>query len=422
MLTTIINMTFETFQELAEAAEGYLEYDHGTDAFPKLANAGMGCMSHEAFICETELNIEFRKLARAATAYLEIGRPFVPMDCSRHRVWPQALQKVYQHMGLPPIDYTEFMLLAAAAEGHMAYEVPPYFPGFLQLPPELRGEIMHQYFLAESEASRLSQHRHRDGWGNPCCMWEYPDSLVACDNQDPNTFPDPKTARCPEGWLPDLAFTSKQMLGEVVVEMLRNTKRVELKYIYDHPDFKIATWFRKFLLAIPDGDGVCAVKHLNFPHMHWFNHQNIAPTLSNPSVELMVACSNLRKVDMTFHYSKVSTWDINSGLQVPCTPGQILDHFQLRPILECQSLRQVYLDGIYAKPSRGGEPSDLDALVDLGKWIVKGFLVEQQRKIEVELHRRWGAWDGRLPGVLVLLSVEEEEEAKKHGTLQNGRS
>jgi hypothetical protein len=72
-------------------------------------------------------------------------------------------------------------------------------------------------------------------------FWEHPNLLIACDNQEPNTFPLPETARVPVGWLPAMAFTNKTVLGEVVVHMFQNTERIDLKYVRTKADFKIAT-------------------------------------------------------------------------------------------------------------------------------------------------------------------------------------
>jgi hypothetical protein len=71
--------------------------------------------------------------------------------------------------------------------------------------------------------------------------------------------------------------------GEVIVHMLQNTERIDLKYIKEIPHFKIATWLRGFLTAI--SGGVDAVKYLNFPHMLWFNDMHIPPASKNPSLE-----------------------------------------------------------------------------------------------------------------------------------------
>jgi hypothetical protein len=66
-----------------------------------------------------------------------------------------------------------------------------------------------------------------------------------------------------------MTFTKKIVLGQIVVHMLQNTERIDLKYVRTNTDFKIATWFREFLATIPGGGGVNAVTYPNFPHMHW---------------------------------------------------------------------------------------------------------------------------------------------------------
>jgi hypothetical protein len=49
-----------------------------------------------------------------------------------------------------------------------------------------------------------------------------------------------------------MAFTNQTVLGEIVVHMLQNTERIDLKHVRTNADFKIVTWSRKFLAAIPD--------------------------------------------------------------------------------------------------------------------------------------------------------------------------
>ncbi|KAH7409797.1 hypothetical protein DE146DRAFT_751520 [Phaeosphaeria sp. MPI-PUGE-AT-0046c] len=232
--------------------------------------------------------------------------------------------------------------LAVALPSDQSATGVPSFTLFNQLPPELRAEVIDSYLMMEREDGRLSKHCHYDGWGSRCCVWEYPDLLIACDNQDPETFPSPTTGRTPEGWMPALAFTDKAMLGEVTVHMLQHTSRFDLKYISENPDFKIATWFREFLESIPGGNNT--VQYLNFPHMHRFNSMRSPPALTNPSVDLMAACKNLRKVDMTFHASV-----LHKGLQPDSekygsayTAQELVDRFHLEPVLECEKLEEVY--------------------------------------------------------------------------------
>ena len=308
-----------------------------------------------------------------------------------------------------------FREFSAVAE-YVTYVCPDWFQKFLDLPGELRESIIHEYALMERDDGRLSKHQHFDEFSNPCCKWDYPKVLIACDNQNTNVFPDAGTGRCPKGWLPNLAFVSHRMHEEVLVLMLRRTERFDLKYIFRNTNFKIATWFTKFLKAIPGGGGEIAVKHLNFPHMHWFNHQRIFnKALTNPSLDLAVACKNLRKLDMTFHVDKVTVSNEDTDWKRKALPlAKVIDRFKLGTLLYCPRLEEVYIDGIYMRPSRGGEEKDLDVLEDVSKWMMKSFLVRRhpERGIQVELVRRWGCWRGRVRGTMVELNEQDMAEVK----------
>lgn len=287
--------------------------------------------------------------------------------------------------------------------------VPVLFKKFLELPPELRAHVIHEYLKLEREAGRLSKHVHHDAWGNRCCVWDYPDVLIACDNQKSRIFPPPETARAPQGWVPALAFTNRALLGEVTVHMLHNTRQIDLKYIKEADGFEIATWFREFLTAIPGG--LSAVKHLNFPHMHWYNSQRNIPAPTNPSLELVAVCKNLRKLDITWHSSKLRKPNPgNADLTVPCTTLDLVEKFRFRSMLNCTSLQQVYFDGIYNAPNRGGGASDLDGLEGLAKWIIVGFLVRRGQKVDVEVARRYGKWRNRVIGTMILLDEKDLEQ------------
>lgn len=188
---------------------------------------------------------------------------------------------------------------------------------------------------------------------------------------------------------------------------------MDLKYICTNTNFKIATWLRKFLEAIRGDQGLRAVKHLNFRHMHWFNHNHPQPALCNTSVELAVACRNLRKLDITFHAEKVTYLDKNNNWVITPRPEEdIVSMFHLLDIFDCANLEDVYIDGIYAEPSRGGDPSHLDGLEALAKWMMRGFRARRlpRRGIRVEVVRRWGAWKGRESGEMVELGEEDLRE------------
>jgi hypothetical protein len=129
------------------------------------------------------------------------------------------------------------------------------------------------------------------------------------------------------------------------------------------------------------------VKYLSFPHMSLFNKSMKPLVMTIPSIELAMACRSLRKLDMTFHFRQISRYDKHLGQRVPMSLGTVLPKFKLRPLLECENLQDVFLDGSHGQPSRGGQESDLTTLVDLGKWLVEEYQVGHERKIKVEVGR-----------------------------------
>jgi hypothetical protein len=101
--------------------------------------------------------------------------------------------------------------------------------------------------------------------------------------------------------------------------------------------------------------------------MHFSNSvPPFAPT--NPSLDLMAACKNLRKVDNTFFHAMLRVADPVLGFAMrPRTALELVNFFQFWPIFECKNLEGIHSDGIYAAPGRGGSPADLVALEDLAK-------------------------------------------------------
>jgi hypothetical protein len=87
----------------------------------------------------------------------------------------------------------------------------------------------------------------------------------------------------------------------------------------------------------------------------------------------------------------------------------LVKEFRLRPILECENLEEVYFNGIYYSPFQGGKPGQLEALEDLRKWIIKGFLMGRWQKVQVELARRCDRKYGRVTRAIVTLNEEELE-------------
>ncbi|KAF2123368.1 hypothetical protein P153DRAFT_371694 [Dothidotthia symphoricarpi CBS 119687] len=441
-------------EDLGRAAEGYTTYENiytpdpiqsSYRPFHDLAQGAHACLKYRtlAEIGEAKCHQAFAKLSLPMRKFLNHWDYFVVMDIQLDHDCHASKAELYlfDRKGHAPIDewmfwdmsdawdrcdtyendfdfwgdeLLAFRDMAESAVGHMSYEPPAYFPLFLQLPPELRVNVMHEYLLLESEKESLGGLQHYDVYWNRCCVWDYPEVLIACDNQEPAAFPPPETGRAPQGWLPALAFANKQMLGEVVVHMLERTERYDLKYEYREPRSKIATWFRRFLESIPNGQN--AIKYLNFPHMSWFNHMCTPPAPTNPSVELMVACRRLRKVDMTFHASKLTLPDPgNAGHFLPRPVQDVITYFCLESIFQCENLEQVHFDGIHYQLRHGGRPGDLATLTELARWMKMGFLIERNgvKDVEIDVHERFGQWEGRTPGTVLVLSDEDLAEVER---------
>jgi hypothetical protein len=120
-------------------------------------------------------------------------------------------------------------------------------------------------------------------------------------------------------------------------------------------------------------------------------------------------------------YSHTAT-DKHLGQRVPMPLGTVLHKFKLRPLLECENLRGVLLDGIHGQPSRGGQESDLATLVDFGKWLVKEYQVGHERKIKVEVGLRGDACRvGRGFGIIITLGEREKREVARRLAVKRGQ-
>jgi hypothetical protein len=132
----------------------------------------------------------------------------------------------------------EFLAIAEASTGGMAYERELKFHKFLLLPTELRLKV-YGHYLEDARHDRrhgtLEKHLHFDNFRKPCCVWYWPEALIICDRVTEKELPTAKYAP----WLPALAFTNKQLLGEVTICMLQTTKWFDCKYNETKP-IKIA--------------------------------------------------------------------------------------------------------------------------------------------------------------------------------------
>lgn len=271
------------------------------------------------------------------------------------------------------------------------YQVPATSMDLMKFPGELRANIIEHYLLAEVRTGTMGKSLHYDDFGSECCVWNWPDELVICDKAKKEDLPHlvfPK-------WLPNLALTNHQLHGEVVVHMLKTTKQSVLKYDDTMP-VKIAPWFLEFLESFPGTtgtEGLDAVQDINFPHIHWYNHDGSIPANdTNKDIDLMLKCPNLKRVGMTFHAYRInSTTVVPEAFPLPL--DNFLDRFRLRPMLGCNQLKHVYIGGIEHFLFLVVGNDQLKTLRDFGKWLRKSFK-EKGQDVTVSLHARNGRFRG----------------------------
>ncbi|CAE6997397.1 hypothetical protein CFE70_000477 [Pyrenophora teres f. teres 0-1] len=283
------------------------------------------------------------------------------------------------------------------------------FHKFLLLPAELRLKVYTEYLETASIESELKKHLHTDRFHKPCCIWTWPSELTICDRQSDSELPTAKYAP----WLPALAITNKQVLGEVTICMLQSTEWFEFKYEEAKP-FKIVTWFRNFLATFPrvvvagleTTEGFAAIKKLNFPHAGKYNEHRVGRVIDedNPDICLMLKCRQLDTMAMSFNWRQLVN---NFYSRQPRELEEFLDFFHFRPILEHGSVRNVYLEGVYP---RDGEARTLECMDGFAKWLVRGFRA-RGREVNVHVHKRWGIFHHRKVGKKVVLQEEKENKA-----------
>ncbi|KAJ4299813.1 hypothetical protein N0V90_005059 [Kalmusia sp. IMI 367209] len=261
---------------------------------------------------------------------------------------------------------------------------------FMRFPAEVRAEIIEWNLLEEIEEDMKFATIDYDGFSRERCNW--PEELIICDKASEEELPNTMFPK----WLPNLALTSHQMRGEVVVHMLKTTTRVTIKSNRKQP-VKIAPWFGQFLATFPDG--FTSVHDLHFPQMHWYNfYRDVPANATNPDVDLMLQCPNLSRVGMTFHVHNIITYDNDGEWPRPLSLDAFLDVWKLEPMLGCKSLTHVYISGI-VHPFCRVNGNQLQVLRDFGKWLRESF-AEKMQKVTVHLYPRFypfRGWDNGEP-------------------------
>ena len=265
------------------------------------------------------------------------------------------------------------------------------------LPTELRAQVIETYLIGEVELRRdgtLCSAMHYDNFAMPCCVWNWPHQLILCDQDSEEKLPDIEQP----AFVPSLARTNQQMRGEVLLQMLNTTAMVTLKY-YHLKNAKIAIWLPDFLRSFPGNEGFNAIKGLNLPHIHWYNHNQVVPAgTPNPDMELMLQLPKLCRLRLTFHWEKVNLHNCEEDVWEPITLEAFLNKFGLPRMLECHGLEEIYIGGIFdTSANLRGDP--LQALRDFGKWLREGFARKTPKQdVVVLLFPRTGTFMGWAQG------------------------
>jgi hypothetical protein len=200
---------------------------------------------------------------------------------------------------------------------------------------------------------------------------------------------------------PAPALRCGQLQGEVIVHMLECLKQIVLDFGKGYKN-RDSTWFHNFLAAIPRGDGLRAAKSLTFRLERWRDAPVAICMSKDPMIELAVVCASLRKLDLTVHFFALFGCDGRTGLRIPLSVDTLLDKLALRPLIKCERLCRIRIDVLYGHSTGHAGSSDRNLVVDIGKWLMKGFLVKQHRRIQIELCYRSYDWDPSLGVMLVL--------------------
>ncbi|KAI2486457.1 hypothetical protein Ptr902_00590 [Pyrenophora tritici-repentis] len=311
----------------------------------------------------------------------------------------------------PVYDETLLAFLHLATNAFEAitftYQHTVSFRKFLLLPAELRLKMYTEYLKAASIEGKLKKHLHTDHFGKACCMWTWPSELTICDRKSESELPTAKYAP----WLPVLAFTNKQVLGEVTICMLQSTEWFIFKY-EEAKLFKIVTWFANCLATFPrivangleTTEGFAVIRKLDFPHASRYHEHCVGPVVDekNPDICLMLECGQLDTIAMSFHWRRlVKDFDTRQPRELE----DFLDFFHFRPMLEHESMKNVYLERVYP---RDEEERTLECMDEFAKWLVRGYRA-RGREVNVYVHKRWRVFHHMTVGKKVV--VEEEKKA-----------
>jgi hypothetical protein len=219
----------------------------------------------------------------------------------------------------------------------------PDFPGFLELPRELRDMIYDHYF----EGSML--HRY-----------------------DRRVLPILNSVRWEQ-----IFFTSQQVRCEAFEVYLRKATSIGILSVGR------AEQFMRILGSFPTSRPFELVHEVRLPFIFGLERyvqkvikkKGKVPPSPKSYVQLLLRLPNLRRLEMTFYAFDVNTVPPQSHRRVPKNLSDFIDTHDFRFLLGCEKLEELFLDGIVEGEHEPGRIYSLDhdvsmqTLRDFGLWV-----------------------------------------------------
>lgn len=291
------------------------------------------------------------------------------------------------------------------------------FNKFLELSGELREQVYEYYIEPAHPACRRTE---APGWPTLTINQD------ACFSGRSH-----KVAK----FLPELAFTDKQVRNEVVHVMLRRIEKVVVA------DWWAADYLKDFLNAF---DGFGLVTNLEFAGFDVVSNAGGVTSRpkgfanNNSEKVLLQRCENLHTITLTLRCVSICDKDERGRVNKATPPETIVQKFKLAEVLECKSLRRVRLIGcipgfndLWAERSHG--PIVQGPVITQGSGFTQGPIVacvinhmaglkdvgvrmkkesvKRGREVAVSVVKRWPAssWGPTTTGTVPRTRPDEEK-------------
>jgi len=201
--------------------------------------------------------------------------------------------------------------------------------------------------------------------------------------------------------------------------MLQHTQRIALNFQASNKIDDGGAWFYDALAAIPNGDGLRAVKNLviRLGDVSHLSRASLVP--KSPMVQLAVACIFLREIELTVPIRELLSINCPTGLSTLRSVETLIDIFALRPLLNCERLCRVRIICVDKDLRPVYTQFTLDVILSVGKWLMMGFLIQQERRVQVIVNDHHDGWPTE---TVVTLDEADEKEVDEWPKAKKAKS